>query len=282
MSLTGSDNHHHHHHQDNDKEPNSRIMQPQTQLNIVPVPDPNNSSSSMMMMTSPKPAYRECLKNHAASMGGHVTDGCGEFMPSGPDGTLESLKCAACNCHRNFHRREHHSATATPTPLNHRAASHWGGGGGGQIVQPVKIAYGTGGSTSIGTPDSSSGDEQMMVNHLQGHQFHSSAAPPPPSSGKKRFRTKFTAEQKEKMLEFAERLGWRIPREDDVQVQRFCSEVGVKRQVFKVWMHNNKVNSTSAKKMLSGGANDHDGVNDHHHERVDGTDGNNHHQHQGF
>ncbi|CAL9099035.1 unnamed protein product, partial [Musa textilis] len=50
--------------------------------------------------------YRECLKNHAAAIGGNATDGCGEFMPSGEEGTLEALKCSACNCHRNFHRKE--------------------------------------------------------------------------------------------------------------------------------------------------------------------------------
>ncbi|KAL8514592.1 hypothetical protein ACS0TY_013617 [Phlomoides rotata] len=53
-------------------------------------------------------SYRECLKNHAANIGGSVTDSCIEFMPSGEEGTLEALKCAACNCYRNFHRREHH------------------------------------------------------------------------------------------------------------------------------------------------------------------------------
>ncbi|CAL5012686.1 unnamed protein product [Urochloa decumbens] len=51
--------------------------------------------------------YRECLKNHAASLGGHALDGCGEFMPA-PDADPAdpaSLRCAACGCHRNFHRR---------------------------------------------------------------------------------------------------------------------------------------------------------------------------------
>ena len=46
--------------------------------------------------------YRECLKNHAAAIGGNATDGCGEFMPSGEEGSLEALKCSACGCHRNF------------------------------------------------------------------------------------------------------------------------------------------------------------------------------------
>ncbi|XP_025822641.1 zinc-finger homeodomain protein 9-like isoform X2 [Panicum hallii] len=51
--------------------------------------------------------YRECLKNHAASLGGHALDGCGEFMPApGADpADPGSLRCAACGCHRNFHRR---------------------------------------------------------------------------------------------------------------------------------------------------------------------------------
>jgi ZF-HD homeobox protein with Cys/His-rich dimerization domain len=50
--------------------------------------------------------YRECRKNHAASTGGYAVDGCAEFIASGDEGTAEAMKCAACNCHRSFHRRE--------------------------------------------------------------------------------------------------------------------------------------------------------------------------------
>lgn len=60
------------------------------------------------------------------------------------------------------------------------------------------------------------------------------------SGSKKRFRTKFTQEQKDRMLSFAERLGWRIQKQDEAQVQQFCAETNVKRHVLKVWMHNNK------------------------------------------
>ena len=63
---------------------------------------------------------------------------------------------------------------------------------------------------------------------------------PPFSPLKKRFRTKFTPGQKDKMQEFAERLEWKMQKQDEQQVEQFCAEVGVKRQVFKVWMHNNK------------------------------------------
>ncbi|KAK1308095.1 ZF-HD homeobox protein [Acorus calamus] len=51
--------------------------------------------------------YGECQKNHAARMGGHVGDGCREFMACGEEGmTIDAFKCAACGCHRSFHRRE--------------------------------------------------------------------------------------------------------------------------------------------------------------------------------
>ncbi|WOL15506.1 hypothetical protein Cni_G24287 [Canna indica] len=49
--------------------------------------------------------YAECRKNHVASTGGYATDGCGEFMADGEEGTTGALKCAACGCHRSFHRR---------------------------------------------------------------------------------------------------------------------------------------------------------------------------------
>ncbi|VFQ62740.1 unnamed protein product [Cuscuta campestris] len=50
--------------------------------------------------------YVECQRNHAANIGGYAVDGCREFMPCGGDGTADALTCAACGCHRNFHRRE--------------------------------------------------------------------------------------------------------------------------------------------------------------------------------
>ncbi|THG15095.1 hypothetical protein TEA_014012 [Camellia sinensis var. sinensis] len=52
--------------------------------------------------------FKECLKNHAATLSGHAVDDCGEFMPSPTSISTDpiSLKCAACVCHRNFHRRE--------------------------------------------------------------------------------------------------------------------------------------------------------------------------------
>jgi ZF-HD class homeobox domain-containing protein len=79
----------------------------------------------------------------------------------------------------------------------------------------------------------------MVIGPMVGMSL-GSAGPSGSGSGKKRFRTKFTQEQKDKMLAFAERLGWRIQKHDEAAVQQFCEEVCVKRHVLKVWMHNNK------------------------------------------
>jgi len=66
--------------------------------------EPSRSSTTSFTIRNVK--YGECLKNHAASVGGYAVDGCREFMASGEEGTADALTCAACGCHRNFHRRE--------------------------------------------------------------------------------------------------------------------------------------------------------------------------------
>ncbi|KAJ8753341.1 hypothetical protein K2173_019740 [Erythroxylum novogranatense] len=62
------------------------------------------SATSSSVMRSVR--YGECQKNHAANIGGYAVDGCREFMASGEEGTNGALLCAACGCHRSFHRRE--------------------------------------------------------------------------------------------------------------------------------------------------------------------------------
>lgn len=194
--------------------------------------------------------YKECLKNHAATMGGNAIDGCGEFMPSGEEGSIEALTCSACNCHRNFHRREiegdeksfsfsylnhhqppppqrklmfHHKMIKSPLPQ--------------QMIMPVGVT----------TAGSNSESEDLMEEDGGGSlTFRQPPPPPPPYSyghnQKKRFRTKFTQEQKEKMMSFAERVGWKIQRQEESVVQQLCQEIGIRRRVLKVWMHNNKHN----------------------------------------
>ncbi|XP_040990488.1 mini zinc finger protein 1-like [Juglans microcarpa x Juglans regia] len=63
----------------------------------------NSTTSSSVVRTV---RYVECQKNHAANIGGYAVDGCREFMANGMEGTNGVLTCAACGCHRSFHRRE--------------------------------------------------------------------------------------------------------------------------------------------------------------------------------
>lgn len=268
---------------------NSRIQSlPSHAPSTQPQPVINTATTTSTSTTSScRVRYRECQKNHAASMGGHVVDGCGEFMPSGEEGTTEGLRCAACDCHRNFHRKEtdstgtdpqtsnyyyyarHNSTTSASAPAPHSSSvirTHhqnqnqtpsiltmppqhhphhkspimmmtFGGGSGGRIVPPAAAA----------AAEYSSSED---LNHMYYGHGHGHGQGQTYSVTKKRFRTKFTQDQKEKMHEFAEKLDWKIQKQEEEEVQKFCDEVGVKRQVFKVWMHNNKQAAMKNKKQM--------------------------------
>lgn len=203
--------------------------------------------------------YRECLKNHAAAMGGNATDGCGEFMPSGEEGTIEALNCSACHCHRNFHRKEIEgegspcdqyqypfSRTNSARRLIHK-----------NLLPPEALGYPTGNILpsrsvpphhmimpyNIGSLPSESDEQEDAPVAVAGVGVGVGIMQPRSSHlVKKRFRTKFTQEQKDKMFNFAEKVGWKIQKQEESVVQQFCQEIGVKRRVLKVWMHNNKHN----------------------------------------
>ncbi|CAN6167258.1 unnamed protein product [Urochloa humidicola] len=222
--------------------------------------------------------YRECLKNHAVGIGGHAVDGCGEFMAAGQEGTLDALRCAACNCHRNFHRKESPTAAAgegspisagalvaygatphhqfspyyrTPAgyfhhphqPPLHMAAAAAAAHAPRPLALPSTSHSGRDDGDDM-SPGFGVGPMSAMGPLMSGGMSLGGGGGPSGSggsgSGKKRFRTKFTQEQKDRMLAFAERVGWRIQKHDEAAVQQFCDEVGVKRHVLKVWMHNNK------------------------------------------
>ncbi|XP_057542559.1 zinc-finger homeodomain protein 3-like [Amaranthus tricolor] len=183
------------------------------------VNDMGTKKKSMMIIK-----YKECQKNHAASMGGNATDGCGEFMPNGEHGSIESLTCSACKCHRNFHRKEIQGYPTNSGALipfarsitmsmhdDHHLHHHQGNGIGMMMIKP-------------------------HPHHHHDHYHHHDHN----QMVKKRFRTKFSQEQKEKMLEFAEKVGWKIQKQEEDEVQQICQEIGIKRRVLKVWMHNNK------------------------------------------
>ncbi|CAN0923657.1 Zinc-finger homeodomain protein 8 [Linum grandiflorum] len=233
-------------------------------------------------------SYKECLRNHAAGIGGLALDGCGEFMPSSPNssssaasgGEPSSLKCAACGCHRNFHRREssghyqqqqslpfpalqwthHRNSSLSPSPSPGQTSS--GGGAPSPSMSPSSPA------AASPTPQHSifpSSAPHMLLalsssaaaaaaepnpNHYHNHHHHHQSTVgknpakthnPSGEIGRKRARTRFTSDQKTRMHDFAERLGWKMLRgNEDKIVEDFCAGIGVRRNVFKVWMHNNK------------------------------------------
>uniref|UniRef100_A0ACD5T6W4 Uncharacterized protein n=1 Tax=Avena sativa TaxID=4498 RepID=A0ACD5T6W4_AVESA len=197
--------------------------------------------------------YQECLRNHVAAQGGHVVDGCGEFMPTGDgDGDgAHALRCAACGCHRSFHRKDDgqqhyqhqarfplpHAPTTPRVPLlmpppphpYSATASH------PHAPPPFPYHYPQHHHQHQHTPSGGTTTESSSEERGPGHPPSTSA-----QERRKRFRTRFTAEQKEQMLALAERVGWRMQRQDESLVENFCALAGVRRQVFKVWMHNNK------------------------------------------
>ncbi|KAK7394504.1 hypothetical protein VNO78_15033 [Psophocarpus tetragonolobus] len=73
---------------------------------IVVSPQPARCPNNSIMRPVRVVTYGECQRNQAARLGGHVLDGCNDFIASGEEGTAAALTCAACGCHRNFHRRE--------------------------------------------------------------------------------------------------------------------------------------------------------------------------------
>ncbi|CAL4994353.1 unnamed protein product [Urochloa decumbens] len=235
-------------------------------------------------LAAPAVRYRECLKNHAAAIGGSATDGCGEFMPSGEDGSLEALKCSACGCHRNFHRKELdgdaddddviYSAAATGHRRLLAPAMPYRGntaGAGGLLVSAATAAADPYAAYAAAAralppppPPPGHGHGHGHPHHPHHHGHHQYVMPlsmvhnnsesdemdggvgggggggSAASAARKRFRTKFSPEQKARMLEFAERVGWRLQKLEEGMVEGFCHEIGVKRRVLKVWMHNNK------------------------------------------
>ncbi|KMT07064.1 hypothetical protein BVRB_6g153930 [Beta vulgaris subsp. vulgaris] len=220
-------------------------------------------------------SYKECLKNHAASIGGHALDGCCEFMPGPTANPLDptSLTCAACGCHRNFHRRD----PDDPTPLHHlipltSARRPHSPPSASQLLLSL--------SGHTQSPSAPSDHEVIMHNnptagvppcgggsggggggggvvvgyyHHHHHQHNNGGSGGGGGGGqngnfqsKKRYRTKFSQEQKEKMYEFSEKIGWKLKKGEERLVEDFCKQICVDRTVFKVWMHNNKHSSTTS------------------------------------
>ncbi|KAI8550988.1 hypothetical protein RHMOL_Rhmol06G0149700 [Rhododendron molle] len=172
--------------------------------------------------------YGECIHNYAAQVMRHTFDGCGEYEPKGEPGTSEALLCGVCGCHRNFHRKQEINL-----PLSYFQAAK------------VRIFQSP---TTTTSPQPPCPPPQSQLHSAK----HAKVNPQPIESPLKPFnnemeerrmkrkrRTNFTQAQKDQMTMFAERLGWRI-RGHGKEVYEFCEDIGITRQVLKVWINNNK------------------------------------------
>ncbi|OIV96583.1 hypothetical protein TanjilG_28440 [Lupinus angustifolius] len=185
--------------------------------------------------------YKECQKNHATIIGGYVFDGCGEFAAAGKEGTMEADICAACNCHRSFHRKEIegvvninsyvHHPLPQPQPLLYTCYHH--------LPPPPPIGYHhhivaaspLSQHRPIALPTAPDGDFSCEEGDISNRNDNDDGG-----KVKTRFRTKFTIGQKDKMLAFVEKIGWKIHIHDATAVEQFGAETGVKRQVLKAWI----------------------------------------------
>uniref|UniRef100_A0A1J3K3U9 Zinc-finger homeodomain protein 13 n=1 Tax=Noccaea caerulescens TaxID=107243 RepID=A0A1J3K3U9_NOCCA len=177
---------------------------------------PSQILKSIFQVTR-KARYGECRKNQASGIGTTAYDGCGEFVSatSGED----SLNCAACGCHRSFHREDTLSDGVTETVLDVLKISS------DQFRRIFCSPYGEGNSRIV--IDRSGGGDVVGEEEEE--------------MGKaKRLKTKFTAEQTEKMRDYAEKLRWKVSPETREEVEKFCVEIGVNRKKFRIWMNNHK------------------------------------------
>ncbi|CAA0834954.1 Zinc-finger homeodomain protein 2 [Striga hermonthica] len=167
--------------------------------------------------------FKDCQHNHAAQAQGFTLDGCGLFEPNGPNATPESLFCAACGCHRNFHRRvevdlPHNYSTqnVNPTSPHHQPSDEQP-----QAQEP-----------SSNSP--SANGRQEVVSGLR-------------ETGPARVRNRITREQSERMREIAERNEWRMFRDhSEEEIRRICSEVGITRNMLRRWICYHRANNNNA------------------------------------
>ncbi|CAN8293470.1 unnamed protein product [Cochlearia groenlandica] len=158
--------------------------------------------------------YRECMRNHAAKLGSYAIDGCREYSKPAT-GDL----CAACGCHRSYHRRVDVESFPQITQTRFPYSSLR------RVKQLARLRWKAAAAEEEVTEDDeeTSAEERMTV-------------------VQRRRKSKFTAEQKEAMREYAVKLGWTLKdkREIREEIRVFCDGIGVSRYHFKTWVNNNK------------------------------------------
>ncbi|KAI6677233.1 hypothetical protein NL676_038029 [Syzygium grande] len=163
--------------------------------------------------------YNECLHNHAASLGRYMVDGCNEYSPKN---TSADLLCAACGCHRNYHRK----ITVCDPDITEASGNY--SPGDHNIIAPKEESF----NHEAVLPMLVTGGEGDKLKQL---------VEPAQHERKKRPKSKFTKEQIEEMRAFAEKLGWSTRGRGLVpEISVFCANLGISKVVFTTWLYNNK------------------------------------------
>ncbi|WVY93662.1 hypothetical protein V8G54_032750 [Vigna mungo] len=158
--------------------------------------------------------YMECRRNHAVANGGACYDGCNEYMkPNAERNSEDSFLCACCGCHRNFHRKRN-TVQQTETQSDY-------------VLDVVPFPGMFQSERPTNDEDNNNNPEPLQqVRPLR------------------RKRTTFSVEQKNEMRRFADILGWKPHKGNREEIQRFCTDMGISRKIFVVWLNNNRHRAT--------------------------------------
>ena len=183
--------------------------------------------------------YRECQRNH--SIQPHrllLLDGCPDFVNLDHNATPElALYCATCGCHRQYHRREEVMVQVEPATVEviHQLAV-------GVAAPPPHHHHG---GAPLPAPQEEDGhhpvpEENLGDGEVEEEKEGEEEWRPEWVVRRRERRTRFTPEQRQAMRAYADGLEWRLQGHCEESLCRFCEEIGVSPQVFKVWMKNNK------------------------------------------
>ncbi|KAG8368824.1 hypothetical protein BUALT_Bualt15G0086900 [Buddleja alternifolia] len=208
--------------------------------------------------------YKECLHNHAAQTMGHFLDGCGLFEASGPNGTTEAMVCAACHCHRNFHRRVEVELPQTippplPQPQLTPASSP-------RIPDPHPQPHTNQEPSTSHQPTNAPSPVIIgqAIDRAQGMPIRSRSLPNPPfrfsgvqiqEASERQVverraevpRKRLSREQTERLKAISESNNWKLFRHySKEEIVGVCSEVGITRMALKNWINNQRNKRQSA------------------------------------
>ncbi|CAF2115295.1 hypothetical protein Bca4012_096701 [Brassica carinata] len=162
--------------------------------------------------------YKECMRNHAAKLGSYAVDGCREYsQPSTGD------LCAACGCHRSYHRRIEVQPSGQVTRARFPFTSLR------RVKQLARLKW-------------KAAAEDREEQEEQEEEDTEETSTEERMTVKRRRKSKFTAEQREAMRDYAAKLGWTLKDKRAVreEISIFCERIGVTRYLFKTWVNNNK------------------------------------------